>query len=193
MKDFAPTDVLFSAINKLLTSNSNQQPQLTSAIPFRSQLPHPTKQPTTCLPQRQPFQLHAVVATAAVSAQKRLSARAASSLPCTATARKLRQRTRSKVLDAHAVSTHYQLIKHRHHICSLRSTDLSFPSDQRPAGACTCSRSSTENAKVAGSACACGKRPKGDFIHSFIFSGGWMSEYVLIGYTMFRFLHLWWY
>lgn len=30
--------------------------------------------------------------------------------------------------------------------------------DQRPAGECTCSRSSNENSKPTGSACACGKR-----------------------------------
>ena len=36
-----------------------------------------------------------------------------------------------------------------------------FLTDQRPAGQCTCSRANTENAKPAGSTCACGKRDQG--------------------------------
>jgi hypothetical protein len=42
-------------------------------------------------------------------------------------------------------------------------TLLTRDSDQRPAGECTCSRSSKENTKPSGSTCACGKRSSGEF------------------------------
>lgn len=43
----------------------------------------------------------------------------------------------------------------------LQERMLNSFADQRPAGECTCSRSSAENSKPAGATCACGKRSSG--------------------------------
>jgi hypothetical protein len=122
----------------------------TPSTPTNTTQPH-----QQCLPPPPPAPSPspAAAVTAAASAPKRPSAPAASSPPCNATARSRPPRTRPLVPDAHAVSP---IIPHITY-CKTKTLTI-YPTDQRPAGECTCSRATNENDKPSGSACACGKR-----------------------------------